>query len=111
GLEAHHVRPWLYGGPTIMANLVLLCARHHHAIHDDAFHIAPLGHGRFRFLRADGPELPRAVDPSELATTTGLIEDDHAHVAPDAATTHWDGTRLDRHYAVAVLAQELRPSA
>ena len=31
--EGHHVRPWLHGGPTQLANLVLLCSRHHHLLH------------------------------------------------------------------------------
>jgi Domain of unknown function (DUF222)/HNH endonuclease len=31
--EGHHVRPWLRGGPTHLANLVLVCSRHHHFLH------------------------------------------------------------------------------
>jgi hypothetical protein len=31
--EAHHIRPWQDGGPTNLANLVLLCRRHHRVIH------------------------------------------------------------------------------
>jgi Domain of unknown function (DUF222)/HNH endonuclease len=31
--EGHHVRPWLHGGPTQLANLVLVCSRHHHLLH------------------------------------------------------------------------------
>src|SRR2546423_195543 len=31
--EAHHVKPWSEGGPTDLANLVLLCHRHHRVIH------------------------------------------------------------------------------
>ncbi|HWF42072.1 MAG TPA: hypothetical protein VN683_08325, partial [Acidothermaceae bacterium] len=36
---------------------------------------------------------------------TRPIEDEHADLAPDAATTRWDGQRLDRPYAISVLAQ------
>jgi hypothetical protein len=32
-VDAHHVRWWSRGGPTEVANLVLLCGRHHRAIH------------------------------------------------------------------------------
>jgi Domain of unknown function (DUF222)/HNH endonuclease len=28
--EGHHIHPWQAGGPTQLANLVLLCSRHHH---------------------------------------------------------------------------------
>ena len=37
--------------------------------------------------------------------TPGRLEDEHAHLAPDAATPRWDGQRLDRRYAISVLAQ------
>jgi hypothetical protein len=107
GLEAHHVRHWIYGGRTVLANLVLFCRKHHHAHHDGEFTIVAIGPGRFRFLRADGCELPRHVDPSAGVTNPTPIEDEHGHVASDAATTRWDGTRLDRQWAVAVLAQRL----
>jgi hypothetical protein len=73
GLEAHHIRHWIHGGRTHLANLVLLCPRHHQTHHDG-----------------------------------------HPHVAGNAATTRWDGQRLDRHYAVAVLAERrerARPEA
>jgi hypothetical protein len=107
GLEAHHVQHWLHGGKTILANLVLLCRRHHHAHHDGEFLILPLGRGRFRFLTADGHELPNRVAPSELAASHTPIENEHDHVAADAATTRWNGTKLDRDYAITALAQGL----
>jgi hypothetical protein len=31
--DAHHVRHWVDGGPTTVANMVLLCRRHHTLIH------------------------------------------------------------------------------
>jgi Domain of unknown function (DUF222)/HNH endonuclease len=36
--EGHHVRPWLFGGPTQLLNLVLLCSRHHHLLHNRGWH-------------------------------------------------------------------------
>jgi len=36
--EAHHVTPWEKGGSTDQANLVLLCARHHHIVHRPDWH-------------------------------------------------------------------------
>ena len=32
--QAHHVIHWANGGPTNLANLVLLCHTHHHQLHD-----------------------------------------------------------------------------
>jgi hypothetical protein len=37
--QAHHIRPWSEGGPTDLANLVLLCHRHHRVIHGSEWKI------------------------------------------------------------------------
>lgn len=34
GLDAHHVRHWQDGGETSLENLVLVCRRHHRALHE-----------------------------------------------------------------------------
>ena len=106
GIEAHHVRHWIYGGATDMGNLVVLCGRHHHAHHDGEFVITPGRVGRFRFTRADGTALPHTVDPAaHISAGTPGLEAEHAEVAADAAATGWDGERLDRAWAVGVLAE------
>ncbi|MCU1656072.1 MAG: hypothetical protein JWO57_728, partial [Pseudonocardiales bacterium] len=105
GLEGHHVRHWIHGGPTDLANLVLLCSAHHHAHHDGMFSIHVTRRGRFRFQRHDGRNLSQQMTPAALADTSTPIENDHDHIRPDAATTRWDGSRIDRHYAIACLAQ------
>ena len=107
GLEAHHVKHWRAGGPTVMANLVILCRRHHHAHHDGEFTITPAGRGRFRFWLSDGRELPAYVDPAAARSTDEPVEREHADVPDGAATTAWDGRRLALGYAVAGLAQNL----
>ncbi len=53
--DAHHVRHWADGGSTALENLVLLCRRHHRAIHED-FRVDMNGHGPV-FSRADGSVL------------------------------------------------------
>jgi hypothetical protein len=37
--HAHHVIPWSHDGPTDVDNGVLLCAFHHHLVHDGEFEI------------------------------------------------------------------------
>jgi hypothetical protein len=61
-----------------------------------------LGRQRFGFLRADGRNL------AEYDRTPGPdpLETDHP-VGARAATSRWDGTRLEHRYAVSVLAQSL----
>jgi hypothetical protein len=36
----HHLRPWELGGPTDLDNLVPLCSRHHHAVHEGGWRAA-----------------------------------------------------------------------
>ena len=97
---------WLYGGRTDLDNLILLCKAHHLAHHDGEFGIRPLGSGRFRFYR-NGCELPAWVDPSELTTDPTPIEHEHPDIAPAAATSRWDGTTMDRDWAITIAAQHL----
>ena len=44
--EAHHVRHWLHGGPTDLANLVLLCRAHHRAVHEGGWRLVRGPDGR-----------------------------------------------------------------
>jgi hypothetical protein len=37
--EAHHVRPWERGGATCLTDLILLCSRHHHLVHEGRWRI------------------------------------------------------------------------
>ena len=37
--QGHHIWHWEDGGPTNLANLVLLCSKHHHVVHLKGWHI------------------------------------------------------------------------
>lgn len=49
--EAHHWVSWQSGGPTDLANAVLLCSHHHHRAHDPAYDSQRLTSGDVRFNR------------------------------------------------------------
>ena len=49
--EAHHWLPWLLGGLTDLDNAVLLCAHHHHRVHDADYVAERLPNGDVRFRR------------------------------------------------------------
>ncbi len=38
-VDAHHVRHWAKGGATTLQNLVLLCRRHHRAVHEGGYRV------------------------------------------------------------------------
>jgi hypothetical protein len=47
--EAHHRLPWSLGGPTDLANAMLLCSFHHQRIHDDSYLVKTMPNGDVRF--------------------------------------------------------------
>jgi hypothetical protein len=60
-VDAHHVRHWAHGGETNLDNLLLLCSRHHGAVHDGRFRVQvehpERGAARFLFFSSDGTRL------------------------------------------------------
>lgn len=59
--DAHHVRHWADGGATSLANLVLLCRRHHRLTHEGF--TLELVDGRPSFRRPDGSRLDEGRAP------------------------------------------------
>ncbi len=55
-LEAHHLHPWASGGTTDLANLLLLCRRHHTIVHEGGVRVsvAPQSRERFHFALPGG---------------------------------------------------------
>ena len=92
-VEAHHVQHWTDGGVTDLANLVLLCWRHHHAVHEGGFRMT-FEHGEVTVWRPDGVLLN---SESLLAEGPGIVEQNEAlglRITPQSITPQWDGTRL-----------------
>ena len=70
--DAHHVVHWADGGPTSLDNLLLLCRRHHRAIHEGGFAVWPDADGGFTFVRPDGTPIQEAPPlPPQPAGTHG----------------------------------------
>jgi hypothetical protein len=60
--DAHHVVHWADGGPTALANLLLLCRRHHRMVHWGRL-LLELSDGRPVFRRHDGSALVERAPP------------------------------------------------
>ncbi|GAB3645491.1 hypothetical protein GCM10028833_05430 [Glycomyces tarimensis] len=54
--EAHHIRHWANGGPTVAENLILLCRFHHGRIHTPGWTIQKTGPGKALIVHHDGHE-------------------------------------------------------
>ena len=52
--DGHHVKHWADGGRTALDNLVLLCRRHHLAVHEGGFRVTVDAAGGVQFLGRDG---------------------------------------------------------
>ncbi|HSJ50898.1 MAG TPA: HNH endonuclease [Actinomycetota bacterium] len=61
--DGHHVVPWAEGGPTALANLLLLCRRHHRLVHRRGGFTLALEDGRPVFRRPDGSVLEEVRAP------------------------------------------------
>jgi hypothetical protein len=85
------------GGVTSLDNLVLLCRRHHRAVHEGEFALRQVADGTAIFLRPNGmtleavPTLPAPFPRLDaIARTPG-------------DTPVWDGTPSNLAYAIDVL--------
>ena len=61
--DAHHVAHWADGGATALANLLLLCRRHHGSVHRTDGFTLDMVDGRPIFRRPDGSELEDRAPP------------------------------------------------
>jgi hypothetical protein len=52
--EVHHVLPFELGGPTDLINLLPLCARHHHLVHEGGWRLTLAPDRTLSVYRADG---------------------------------------------------------
>jgi hypothetical protein len=59
GLQAHHVTHWIHGGRTDLDNLALLCAAHHHLLHEGRFTTRRRKDATIAFADPDGHEIHR----------------------------------------------------
>ncbi len=115
--DAHHIEHWAEGGETKLDNLVLLCRRHHRAVHEEGFRIELDAAEEPRFLRPDGRELPGAPAPPPVLPPTPPSRPSHGRfsaleewlsgrgieIDPEALYPRWSGDRLDLGYAIEVL--------
>ncbi|HEX6315690.1 MAG TPA: DUF222 domain-containing protein [Gemmatimonadaceae bacterium] len=82
-LHGHHVRHWIDGGETTLANGLILCTRHHTLVHEGAFRIIATQQG-LTFVSPDGRSLMPQAPPAPTALTF-----------VDELPPVWDGEPVD----------------
>jgi Domain of unknown function (DUF222)/HNH endonuclease len=106
--QAHHIRHWAQGGPTTLSNLVLLCRRHHRAVHEEGYQVERRPDGELVFRRPDGRVVPDVPCPRQAPSdpvSTVRTRNEGAGIVVNArtATPEWRAERLDVGYAIDVL--------
>ena len=114
--QGHHVQHWAQGGPTILSNLVLLCLRHHRAVHEEGYRVARAEDGALRFAWPDGRPLPDvppapAVPTDPVGSLTRCHAADGLRLHARTACPSWLGERLDVGWALDVLHPRARVPA
>ncbi len=115
--DAHHIDHWANGGETKLDNLILLCRRHHRALHEGQFRVKRLPDGELQFFSPKGRpinDVPTAPGVSEEAVSV-LIErlaEDGIRIDPMDSLPEWDGAPIELNWAVqALLSSGVRASA
>ena len=106
--DAHHVRHWADGGATRLDNLVLLCRRHHRAVHEEGFTVRLDPAGDAEFCWPDGRPFPAVPPPPRwsgppLAPTDARLATSAIVIDADTATPDWHGEPLDVGFAIDVM--------
>ena len=84
--EAHHVKHWADGGETSLRNTLLLCRRHHRAVHEGRVKVSVNGDGTVLFFTPGGKMLADAPGKPRSATGPGRPRSATAPGKPRSAT-------------------------
>ena len=103
--DAHHIDHWADGGETKLDNLILLCRRHHRALHEGQFKAKRLPDGELRFCTPKGrqiddvPTAP-AVSNDALGVLIERLAADGIRIDALDNLPTWDGRPVELNVAV-----------
>jgi len=107
-VDAHHVQHWADGGETRMANLVLLCRRHHRLVHEGGFGIETHPAGVFVFSLPNGKAIPNTADGRSRGNVYEIRKANRQNgleITSKTAVPRWNGEKMDGSLAVLALIQ------
>ena len=113
-VQGHHIHHWAHGGPTTLSNLVLLCRRHHRAVHEEGYRLHQTTTGALDFRRPDGRAIPEVGAAVVLPTDpVGALRATHEGVGLSigarTSRPHWQGERMNLGWALGVLLPGANP--
>jgi len=89
-VDAHHILHWAHGGATKLDNLVLLCRRHHTAVHEGGYSIRKLRTDAgvdFQFVHPRGWLVPNSAEDLSAGCWQTLVADVSAETPGLGAAT------------------------
>ena len=95
-LHAHHIIHWEHDGPTVRENLLMLCPKHHRAVHEGGWGLTGPASDP-TFTRPDHLVVPEAA-PKMHGALAELAEAHRRHgrdISVDGAGGTWLGDRID----------------
>ena len=110
-LHAHHIIHWINGGATCVSNLVLLCSRHHHLVHEGGFGVTG-SNGQVTFTRPDRSIITPVPVPVPVGSAGGVVEQNiqlGLNITADTPVSLSNGERIDRGYVSEILWMILHP--
>jgi len=102
-VDAHHIHHWADGGETNMENLLLLCTRHHHLVHEGGFGLQKLAEGRIQFSSPEGKIVPASPAGNSRGNADELFklnQNRGIRITPKSSQSHWMGEKMDDQLAV-----------
>jgi hypothetical protein len=109
--RGHHIEEWWRGGPTNLANGLMICDGHHTALHNGEFRIVRQADGELRFETPDGVaiEPPRREPLDPRTGGSAHLRERHGEgglaIGPDTPAAAWGGERCDGHYLADVYSE------
>lgn len=94
-LHVHHIIWWELGGRTDLDNLLLLCPKHHRAVHHGTWTLS--GPADRAVFRRNQDVVPSGAPPLQ-GQLAELVDEHRRHgldIAADGAGSHWQGDHID----------------
>lgn len=86
-----------------MENLVLLCTRHHHLVHEGGFNLDKLSDGRIQFTNSQGVVIPDVACKNSRGNVDQIFSlnaSNGIHITPKSSQSRWMGEKMDDQLAV-----------